>query len=29
MFVDYLHLNAKGAAIYSEHVANQLKEYLQ
>lgn len=29
MFVDYLHLNTKGATIYSEHVANQLKDYLQ
>lgn len=29
MFIDYLHLNAKGATIYSEHIANQLKDYLQ
>lgn len=29
MFVDYLHLNVKGAIIYSEHIANQLKDYLQ
>lgn len=29
MFVDYLHLNTKGATIYSEHIANQLKYYLQ